>query len=174
MDNYVFINKGLNDSLLLYLQYKDDDKSLQYNSFWSCIIRMLSLIYDEETIINAYYNKDTKLFNSTLLQYGLPVEELTKFKDNLARCYAFEHGQKDRAIKKKNRYFNFVQKGLIDMLVYKNNQQVVDVDIKKEFYDLLFTANSNDFYRKSYALKLAYNPYEIDDYFKRQGFLVLG
>ena len=57
MDNYVFINKGLNDSLLLYLQYKDDDKSLQYNSFWSCIIRMLSLIYDEENCCNRWRRK---------------------------------------------------------------------------------------------------------------------
>ena len=33
---------------------------------------------------------------------------------------------------------------------------------------LLFTANSRSFYRKSNAVVMAYNPYEIDEYFKKQ------
>ncbi len=174
MNNYTFINKGINDSILIYLQSKDNKDSVEYNSFWSCIIRMLTLIYDEETLVNCYYNKDIKTFNETLLMYGYQLEELTKFKETVARCYAFELGQKDRVIKKKNRYFNFVQKSIIDMLVYKNNVNVVDIKVKKELYNLLFTAESKDFYRKTYALKTAYNPYEIDNYFKKQNLLVLG
>ena len=33
MDKYVFVNSAINDSVVLYLQSKDDDKSIEYNSF---------------------------------------------------------------------------------------------------------------------------------------------
>ena len=46
--------------------------------------------------------------------------------------------------------------------------KVVDSVTMKEFYDLLFTAKSNNFYRMSYALLVAYNPYEIYEYAKKQ------
>ena len=174
MDKYVFVNSAINDSVVLYLQSKDDDKSIEYNSFLACVVRMLILIYDEDSIVNAYYNKDIKGFDDILKRYGYPEEELKKFKDSFARFYAFENGQKDRVIKKKNRYFNFVQKALIDMLVYRNNVEIVDIQIKKELYSLLFTANTKDYYRKSFAIRVAINPYEIDEYFKKQGLLVLG
>ena len=54
------------------------------------------------------------------------------------------------------------------MMVQRNNQKLVDSVTMKEFYDLLFTAKSNNFYRMSYALLVAYNPYEIYEYAKKQ------
>ena len=56
------------------------------------------------------------------------------------------------------------------MLVTRNKKEKLDVRIIKNFYKLLFTANNSSFYRSSNALVLAYNPYEIDDYFKKQNF----
>ena len=40
--------------------------------------------------------------------------------------------------------------------------------ILNDFCDLLFTAKSKTFYQKSYAVLVAYNPYEIDEYVKKQ------
>ena len=58
------------------------------------------------------------------------------------------------------------------MIVKRKNVELIDNDIIKEFYELLFTANSKDFYRKSTAVLLAYDPYEIDEYVKRQNIVV--
>mgnify|MGYP003308139846 CR=1 FL=1 len=80
------------------------------------------------------------------------------------KFYKSEVKKEDKAIKKKNKYFNLVQKHLIDMMIQRNNLKLVDSVTMKEFYDLLFTAKSNNFYRMSYALLVAYNPYEIYEY----------
>jgi hypothetical protein len=84
------------------------------------------------------------------------------------KFYKAEVKKEDKAIKKKNKYFNLVQKHLIDMMIQRNNQKLVNSVTMKEFYDLLFTAKSNNFYRMSYALLVAYNPYEIYEYAKKQ------
>ena len=81
--------------------------------------------------------------------------------------YKLDMGQKDRVVKKKNKFFNAIQKLLIDMMVTKNNHGEINLDELVDFYELLFTAKSFDFYRKSYALATALNPYEIDDYFQK-------
>ena len=107
------------------------------------------------------------------MEYGYSKEELDKFKDNFQKFYEFDIGQRDRTIKKKNKYFNLVQKSLIDMLVSKNNKETVKIEVKEEFYNLLFTANSKDLYRKSCALLMAYDPYQIERYNEKQGLLVM-
>ena len=65
------------------------------------------------------------------------------------------------------KFFNAIQKLLIDMMVTKNNKGEINLEELVDFYELLFTANSFDFYRKTYALATAYNPYEIDEYFQK-------
>ena len=57
-----------------------------------------------------------------------------------------------------------------DLLLTKEiDKEDVNNIVKSEFYELLFTVNSKDFYRKSTAVLLAYNPYEIDEYAKKVG-----
>ena len=53
------------------------------------------------------------------------------------------------------------------MLVKRNESEQLDKDVIRDFSNLLFTANNPDFYRKSVALLEAYDPYEIDEYFKK-------
>ena len=43
-----------------------------------------------------------------------------------------------------------------------------DKVILNDFYNLLFTAKSNNYYKMSYALLVAYDPYEIYEYAKKQ------
>ncbi len=170
MDSKVFINAALDESFKRYIANKDLSNSLEYNSFMVVVIRLLILIYGEE-IVNYYNNKDENSFNSLMIKYGYTVEEYSKFVNSYNRCYNFTLKQESKAIKKKNKYFNLVQKYLIDMLVTKNTKEPVSNEVKNEFYELLFTANTKDFYRRSIALVEAYNPYEIDDYFKKQNLI---
>lgn len=172
MDDKVFINKAFNDGIKLYLDNKDKLESLEYNSFLCCVIRILVLIYDESSIINYYNTLDEDHFNTLMIKYGFSVSDYSEFVNNFGKYYHFLKKQENKAIKKKNKYFNLVQKSLIDMLVKRNSTEKLDETVINEIYDLLFTANSKDFYRKSVALVQAYNPYEIDDYFKKQNLLV--
>lgn len=167
----IFINDALNQGFKLYVDNKDKHDSLDYNRFICSVIRMLTLIYGED-IIKSYEDKDNKLFDDTLVKYGYDATEANNFKVVFEGYYKFDLRQQTKAIKKKNKYFNLVQKYLVDMMIKRNSHEKISSLEMNEFYDLLFTANSKDFYRKSTAVLLAYNPYEIDEYAKKQGIVV--
>lgn len=166
-DASVFINNAINEAFLIYNKSKNDKESLEYNSFLSCVVRMLILIYGD-SVVKYFDIKDVNSFNSLIVKYDFPLMDYDAFKDSFDKFYNFDKKIENKAIKKKNKYFNLVQKYLIDMMVKRVSKDNVDVSIVKEFYDLLFTANSKSFYQKSYAVLVAYNPYEIDEYAKKQ------
>lgn len=163
----IFVNEAINEMFSLYNRSKEQLLSIEYNSFLSSVIRMLVLIYGED-VVKCYENNDENEFVNVILKFGY---DSILYKDFILICnkfYKTELKKEDKAIKKKNKYFNLVQKHLIDMMIKRNNQKLVDSVTMKEFYDLLFTAKSNNFYRMSYALLVAYNPYEIYEYAKKQ------
>lgn len=161
----VFLNHAIEDSFKLYIEYKEQEESIVYNGYLVSVIRMLMIIYGDE-LLECYENQNSKAFNKLLTKYGFEKDLVKEFRMSFEKSYKAMLKQEDKAIKKKNKYFNLVQKYLIDMLVKKNETEEVDKNDVLEFYNLLFTANNNDFYRKSIAVKEAYDPYEIDDYFK--------
>ena len=167
-EDAVFINNSINEAFLLYSKnYENEDKdvSIEYNSFMCSVARMLIIIYGND-IYEHYDNEDVKLFNKLILKYDFPVEDYKKFRVIFEKFYSFNKKIEDKPIKKKNKYFNLVQKYLIDMMIARTKKEKVDKKVIREFYSLLFTANSKSFYQKSYAVMVAYNPYEIDEYAK--------
>lgn len=166
-NNDIFINEAINECFVIYNRSKEQPLSVEYNSFLSSVVRMLVCIYGEE-VINCYENKDVNAFNNLLVKFGYEENLVEEFKMNCNKFYKAELKKEDKPIKKKNKYFNLVQKHLIDMMLKRDNLKVVDSVTMKEFCDLLFTAKSNNFYRMSYALLVAYNPYEIYEYAKKQ------
>lgn len=171
MQENLFVNQAIQEAMQIYSDSKDKKESLQYNTFLCTVIRMLILIYGED-VFAAYQKKDGTAFENILLQYGFSKEEYDAFLVTFDKFYTFAIRQQKKSIKKKNKYFNLVQKYLIDMLVKRKSMQSVDAQVLLSFYELLFTANSKDFYRKSTAVLLAYNPYEIDEYARKQNIMV--
>lgn len=171
MQDSIFVSKALDEAMKLYNLSKNKKESLGYNKFLCVVIRMLVLIYGEE-LITVYNLKDLTLWESLIMKYGFAKNDYDAFIITLDKYYNFDLRQQKKSIKKKNKYFDMVQKYLIDMIVQKRSIQAIDNNIIKEFYDLLFTANSRDFYRKSTAVLLAYDPYEIDEYAKKQNIVV--
>ena len=165
--NDIFINEAISEMFRIYNRSKEQVLSLEYNSFFSSVIRMLVLIYGNE-IVDFYEKRDVDGFVNTILKYGYDVIQFEEFKVNCNKFYKAELKKEDKAIKKKNKYFNLIQKYLIDMMLKRDSVKMVDKVTMKEFSDLLFTAKSNNFYRMSYALLMAYNPYEIYEYAKKQ------
>ncbi len=163
----IFINEAINEMFVIYNRSKEQPLSLEYNSFLSSVVRMLVLIYGDE-VLTCYENKDVEAFNRLVLKYGYDASQYEAFKITCDKFYKAELKKEDKPIKKKNKYFNLIQKYLIDMMLKRDNLKVVDSVTMKDFYDLLFTAKSNNFYRMSYALLIAYNPYEIYEYAKKQ------
>jgi hypothetical protein len=166
-EKYIFVNEGINSAYVTYTKGRKNIHSKEYNSFLSCVMRMLVIIYGEEGINKSFSTKNFELFDKELTKYGYSIDNVNKFKMMMDNYYKLDMGQKDRVIKKKNKFFNAIQKLLIDMMVTKNNHGEINLDELVDFYELLFTAKSFDFYRKSYALATALNPYEIDDYFQK-------
>jgi len=168
-NNYVFVNNAINDSVILYCEYKDEE-GVNKESFLACVTQVLCKIYGEEDILNKYYDKDEEGFKELLTSYGFG--DYDSFIDDFESFYEMDYDQEDNVLQRKNKYFNLVQKHLIDMMVCKNNEKPILIEDRKEIYEMLFTANSKSFYKKTYALNKAYDPYEIDDYFMKQGLLV--
>ena len=160
----VFINNAFNDAMKLYIDYIEKPENVLFNGFLATVVRMLVLIYGEE-IVNYYKEGNEESFDQLLTRYG--YDDVKGFKSVFDKTYKAMKRQSDKAIKKKNKHFNVVQKDLIDMLVKRNESEQLDKDVIRDFSNLLFTANNPDFYRKSVALLEAYDPYEIDEYFKK-------
>ncbi len=174
-ERYIFINNAINDSIIMYYNYKDKPFSKEFNSFLVTIMRMIVLLYGELDITNCYHTKNEKGmggFDTNLLKFGLPPVKLERFKQNFEKYYEFDMRQKRLHIKRKNPYFNTVQKLMIDMMFAKNKRSPMDSKKAKEFYDLLFTANSLDFYRRTFAILSTNYPYEVDEYFRKNMFMI--
>ena len=163
----VFINDAINKMFVIYNRSKDQPESVEYNSFMCSVLRMLLLIYGEELLI-CYENKNVEDFEKNILKYGYDKSLYDNFLEIFNKFYRTEVRKEAKAIKKKNKFFNLVQKHLIDMMLKRDSVKLVDSLTKNEFYNLLFTAKSNNFYRMSYALLVAYNPYEVYEYAKKQ------
>jgi hypothetical protein len=162
-----YINEAMEFAFSTYIEKKDHKGTLAYNTFICTIVRMFVLIYGEEVIFD-YQTKNPATLIYTISKNGTPIDDANNFVKLVDRFYQFEKKNSKKAIRKKNKYFNVVQKFLIDMLINKYKIEKVDNKTLKEFYKLLFTANSSSFYRRTNALVMAYDPYEIDDYFKKQ------
>lgn len=163
MTNDVFINEGITEMFRAYIRSKEQIQSIEYNSFNASVIRMLILIYGDD-VIKYYAADDVDSFDRLLLKFGYDPSQLEAFKITCNKFYKAEQKKEEKAIKKKNKFLNLIQKYVIDMMLARDVIKVVDRVTMKSFYDLLFTAKSKNFYRMSYALLVAYDPYEIYEY----------
>ena len=172
-----FVNEAISEAFSIYesnlTKFKDEmdtKTTLEYNTFLCTIIRMLVLIYGDD-LMGASISGDTEAFNKSLMKYGMSEKDVNDFEVFVQRYYAMNKKHEGKTFRKKNKFFNVIQKYLIDMLVLRTRSEKVSQEVIQNFYDLLFTANSKDFYRASTAVAEAFNPYQIDEYFKRQNLL---
>ena len=172
---YIFVNNAINDSIVMYYQAKNKPLSLAYKTFIVTVMRIIIMLYGELDITNCYHTKNEKGmggFDTNLTKYGYPQEELEKFKVNFEKYYEFDVKQSRLHVKRKNPYLNRVQKNLVDMMFCKNKIAPFDGKKAHEFYNMLFTGDSKDFYRRTYAFAFAKNPYEVSKYFRKKMYLM--
>ena len=138
MDTKVFVNDAINNGILNYLNKVNSD------DFMTVVIDTLVTIYGELDIINPYKtNNESSIggFDYNITKYGYSKENLSIFKQNVMNFYL----SKDE---KPNKYFNVIEKELIDMFFYKYSaidKSKIDMELFKE--KLTFEGNSlNDMY----------------------------
>ena len=71
------------------------------------------------------------------MKYGYDKCLYDNFLEIFNKFYRTEVRKEDKAIKKKNKFFNLVQKHLIDMMLKRDSVKLVDSLTKNEFYNLL-------------------------------------
>ena len=109
MNQNIFINEAINIGITNYLNKVNDD------DFLTIIIKTLISIYGELDIINPYKTSTESgmgSFDENIMKFGYNMEELSLFKQNVMNFYLTRN-------QKPNKYFNEIEKQLIDMFYLK-------------------------------------------------------
>ena len=118
MNQNIFINEDINEGILNYLNNVNGD------NFITIIIKTLISIYGELDIINPYKtNTENGMgsFDENIIKFGYSREDLSLFKQNVMNFYLTKNDIP-------NKYFNEIEKQLIDMYFCK----IKSVNIKTD------------------------------------------
>ncbi len=159
--NQVIISEAFDYAISNYIKYRQNKESLEYNSFFVVVIRLLCVIYDEKNIIDPYINKDSQQLELNLCKYGYDIDKVIDFKQQFDIAYNLS------LIQKSNPYFLNIQKILVDMLMKRKEKENVDERIK-QFYDLMYTPENKNPLQLSELFLNAKDEWEIDKYFKQE------
>lgn len=131
MNQNIFINEAINTGILNYLN------NINNGDFITIIIRTLISIYGELDIINPYKtNTESGLgsFDENITKFGYSIENLSLFKQNVINFYLTKNT-------KPNKYFNIIEKSLIDMYFCKINS--INKSDENSFVNLIQFEGSN-------------------------------
>ena len=124
MNQNIFVNEAINEGIKNYLENNNSEE------FVTVIIKTLISIYGELDIINPYKtNTESGMggFDENIIKFGYSREELSLFKQNVMNFYLTKND-------KPNKYFNEIEKQLIDMfyLKYSNiDKDKIDIEAFK-------------------------------------------
>lgn len=166
METY-FVNEAFNKAVNDYLISKDTPEGILYNSFLVVVTRILINIYGELDIINPYQTKNEAALDTNLAKYGASTHEINNLKRLIDGYYKIELKNNKVIKKEENSYFIEVQKCLIDLFTLKRMNFGVTENEQKDFFDLLYTPGTSNFYRISINYKYTDDSYEIAEYYKK-------
>ena len=160
-----FVNEAVDKAINDYLNSRDKEDGVVYNSFLVVVIRLLINIYGELDIINPYQTKNEYALDHNLGKFGLEKVEIDNFKRMLDGFYKIEKKNKLSLKREINPYFISVQKSIIDMFTLKRLNFNLTKSDSHEFFDLLYTPGTSNVLRFSYNYLNAENVYEIAEYY---------
>ncbi len=164
MESY-FINEAFDCAINDYLNSRDAETGVLYNSFLVVVIRMLINIYGELDIINPYHMRDETAFLNNLKKFGVSEEEINNLARSMDGFYVIDRRNEGAYKRENNPYFISVQKIIIDLYNQKRLTFGVAESDAKVFYDLLYTPRTSSALRLSYNYLNAENIFEIDNYY---------
>lgn len=131
MNQNIFINEAFTIGIKKYLENKEN------NDFLTVVIKTLINIYGELDIINPYKtNTESGMggFDENIIKYGYSKENLSLFKQDMMDYYLTKE-------QVPNKYFNKIEKDLIDMFFLKINSVNHDETIFNNFKSYLLFNN---------------------------------
>jgi len=90
MKEDIFINIAFDNAFKSFFISRQDKDSLLYNSFNVIVIRILILIFGEESISKLYKEKNSVAFLNFLSKYGMSKADIALFKEDFLSYYNFE------------------------------------------------------------------------------------
>ncbi len=161
-----FVNDAFDKAINDYLNSKDKQDGVLYNSFLVVVIRLLITIYGELDIINPFKIKDEYALDHNLMKYGATKEAIDNLKRLFDGYYLIDKRNKGAIRREENPYFIEVQKCIIDLFTLKRVNYGISKEDSKAFFDLLYTPGTSNALRQSYNFLNAENIYEIAEYYK--------
>lgn len=163
-----FINEAFDKAVTDYLSSKENRDGVLYNSFLTVVIRMLICIYGELDIINPYQTHNEDALDNNLRRFGAKQEEVDNLKRLMDGYFKVEKRNQSSVRSELNPYFIEVQKCLVDLFNLKRLNFDLSESEEKDFFDLLYTPGTSNFYRISENYCQAENPYEIAEYYQEK------
>ena len=106
MNQDIFVNEAINEGITNFVEGKNTQ------DFITIIVCTLVNIFGQLDVVNPYKTKSEKSFDNNLTKFGYSKESLSLFKQNVLNFYL----SKEQC---PNKYFNKIEKQLIDMFFLK-------------------------------------------------------
>ena len=173
MNNNIFINPAIDESLKKYIQLKQTNDYININDLLVYAIGILIYIYGEENVIGLYEKKDNQSFDYLLSKYNVEQYYVNKLYDDFNHFYNINIRNKAFNTNNINPYFIYIQEDLINMYIAKYKALKFDVKKFDKFKEMLFTPVNNDPFMQEYNQKMTDNQDYILNYFEAKVYEVL-
>ena len=134
VDRY-FINAAIEEGIRAYLLAKEGMKYERIYTYEMHVIKTLTIIYGEKTILLPYKIDNETAFKCNLLMYGLKDSEMESFLDYMDQYYDFMNNYKSE--RKATGLINEIEAILIKMINRKSKKYPFTPEELKEF-DTIF------------------------------------
>ena len=173
MDNNIFINPAIDESIRKYISLKESSDYRNINDFLVYAMGILIYIYGEENILGLYEKKDYQSFDYLLKKYNVDSYYVNKLYDDFNKFYNINIRNKAFNSNEYNPYFLYIQEDLINMYIAKYNALKFDVKKFDKFKEMLFTPINNDSFMQEYNQKMTDKQDYILNYYEAKVYEVL-
>lgn len=146
-----FINPGIDAGIKSYLLYKDEKSYPMIHTFEMNVIKVLTIVYGEKSILLPYKIDNERAFECNLLMYDLKESDMERFINYLDEYYKFMQNFKSE--QKATGLTSEIEQILMEMIVKRAKRKEFKPEEIAEF-DKIFNPIEGDLKKiKSYISK---------------------
>lgn len=127
----VFINPAIENGISSYMLYKDGKTYPPLFTFEMNVIKVLTIIYGEKSVLLPYKIDNEKAFECNLLMYDLKESDMNNFIKYMNEYYEFMKNYKSE--KKATGLTTEIEKVLLEMIIKRSKRKEFTSEEIKEF-----------------------------------------
>lgn len=139
-----FINPGIEYGIKSYLLAKEDQKYNRIHTFEMYVIKALTIIYGEKSVLLPYKIDNERAFECNLLMYDLKEQDMISFLRYMNDYYEFMESMKSE--KRATGLIDEIERILMDMIIKRGKKKEYTQEEIKEF-DTIFNPIDGDLRR---------------------------